>query len=177
MNSLQPGRTSLLALAALGLSQSLPAQADQVIPVGGVTLVSGTSSQTVAIPVTTPGTLTVTLENLPFQQPLAGSLDSLSFLMSTALTPLDSSWNQVSLTDTQSYNVGPGTYFAHITGQAGGTLDLGIYSLSVTFQSAVPLPASWMLLTGVFVLMGLARFGGSLRGADGEATGAGTVAA
>ena len=44
---------------------------------------------------------------------------------------------------------------------AGGALNLGLYSMMMTFSPntpTVPLPASgWMLLTGMFVLVGLAR--------------------
>ena len=45
---------------------------------------------------------------------------------------------------------------------ATGSLDLGLYSMLLTFTPSssptVPLPASgWMLLTGMFVLAGLAR--------------------
>jgi hypothetical protein len=146
---------AVAVLAAFGLSQALPANADPFLPGSGVTLVSGSSSQTVPFQITSAGTLTVTLDNLPLGQ----RLDSLSFMMSTATTPMQSSWTPVANTDTESFKVGPGTYFAHIMGDAGGSLDLGIYGLYVSFQpTVVPLPASgWMLLTGVFVMIGFTR--------------------
>jgi hypothetical protein len=154
------GTAPLACLAVLGLCQGLPARAEEVLD-QGVTLVSGSSSQTVALTVPSAGTLSLTLANLPLL-PTAGqpdSLSALSFMISTSTQALQSSWTPVTTSLTDSLKVGPGTYFAHINGTAGGTLDLGIYSLYVTFNpSVVPLPASgWMLLTGVFVLIGLSR--------------------
>jgi hypothetical protein len=71
-------------------------------------------------------------------------------------------WSQPNVNaavDTQSFDVGAGTYFAHIAGTASSAsgLNLGLYSLLVTFQP-VPLPASeWMLLIGILVVLGLTR--------------------
>ena len=74
------------------------------------------------------------------------------------------SWNSTGvLSETASFDVGAGTYFAHIIATAGGTLDMGLYSMMMTFTPTsttppVPLPPSgWLLLTGMFVLAGLAR--------------------
>jgi hypothetical protein len=65
-------------------------------------------------------------------------------------------------TDTATFNVGPGSYFANIMATASGAMDMGLYSMSLTFNAngtpTVPLPSSgWLLLTGMFVLAGLAR--------------------
>jgi hypothetical protein len=179
-----PGRTriaatpALAALAAIGLS--LPVHADNLLPGSGVTLVSGSSSQTVPFQLSTSGTLTVTLENLP----LAQRLDSLSFMVSTSTSALTceecgaATWTPVLTTDTESFAVGPGTYFAHIQGQAGGSLDLGIYALYVSFTPNIPLPASgWMLVTGVFVLIGLARVTCTYKPFEGDEPGAGSAPA
>ena len=46
-----------------------------------------------------------------------------------------------------------GTYFADVMATAGGPLDLGVYSLSISFSpSAVPLPPSGRLLLGALLL-------------------------
>jgi hypothetical protein len=159
-------RGAMACLPAFGLCQALPALADEVLD-SGVTVVSGSSSQTVTLQAPSAGTLTVTLDNLP----LEGYLSSLGLLMTTSTSPLQSAWAYVpaSETLTESFNVGPGTYFAHIMGEAGGTLDLGIYSVDVTFTPSVPLPGSgWMLLTGVFVMMGLTRLLCSYKPSEGE---------
>jgi uncharacterized membrane protein len=72
-----------------------------------------------------------------------------------------SSWSGSGInSDVATFNVQPGTYYAHIMATAGGTLNLGLYSMLMTFSATptVPLPSSgWMLLTGLFVLAGLVR--------------------
>jgi hypothetical protein len=59
----------------------------------------------------------------------------------------------------ETFQVGAGTYFAHVMASAGGALDLGLYSLMLTFTpSAVPLPTTGgLLLIGLLVLFGLRR--------------------
>jgi hypothetical protein len=90
-------------------------------------------------------------------------LSALSFSATSADKVL-AYWNGGGSVDSEvtTFDVaGAGTYFAHIMATAGGVLDLGLYSLMMTFTPSappVPLPASdWMLLTGMFVLAGLAR--------------------
>ena len=55
-----------------------------------------------------------------------------------------------------------GAYWAHITAQAQGALDLGVYSLEIMFTplgSPVFLPASgWLLLGGLAAVAGLQRY-------------------
>jgi hypothetical protein len=73
------------------------------------------------------------------------------------------SFNAVGLTsDTAQFVVnGAGTYFANIMATAGGAMDLGLYSLKMTFSPnmpSVPLPSTgWLFLTGLFALVGIAR--------------------
>jgi hypothetical protein len=57
----------------------------------------------------------------------------------------------------ETFQVGAGTYFAHVVATAGGDLNLGLYSLMLTFTpSAVPLPtAAGLLLIGLLVLFAL----------------------
>jgi hypothetical protein len=59
----------------------------------------------------------------------------------------------------QTFQVGAGTYFAHVMAIAGGDLNLGLYSLLLTFTpSAVPLPAAaGLLLMGMLVLFALRK--------------------
>jgi len=94
------------------------------------------------------------LSNIPWPE----SLSSLNFLLSSSSQVLASlSLPQGSTSDT--VQVGPGTYFAHLTGTAGGSLDLGLYSISLDFQPAgvVPLPASGgLLLIGLLAVLALA---------------------
>jgi hypothetical protein len=100
--------------------------------------------------------VTATVSNLPWPS----SLKTLDFQATSASDTL-SSWSALdsNQTHTESFAVGQGTYFAHIMAVAQGELDLGLYSLNLTFSpNVVPLPtSSWMLLTGILVLFGLTR--------------------
>jgi len=149
-------RGALLAsLAGLGLSQAPHALADTML-LSDTTLVKGTSAATFSFDAPTAGRVTATLSNLPWPS----SLQTLTFQATSASDTL-SSWSALGTdqTHTESFLVGQGTYFAHIMAVAQGDLDLGLYSLNLTFSpNVVPLPTSnWMLLTGILVLFGLTR--------------------
>jgi hypothetical protein len=150
-------RGALLAsVAGLGLSQAPHALADTLL-LADTTLVKGTSAATFSFDAPSAGTVTATVSNLPWPS----SLQTLSFQATSASDTL-SSWSALGGADqtgTESFHVGQGTYFAHIMAVAQGNLDLGLYSLNLTFSpNVVPLPTSnWMLLTGILVLFGLTR--------------------
>jgi len=116
--------------------------------VSETTLVSGTDSSVASFTLTSAEPITVQLSNIPWPQ----TLSSLSFMLSSA-DQVIGSW----LTETstvQTYQLSPGTYFAHITGTASGSVDLGLYSLSIGTQpAAVPLPAGGALLLGGLVVL------------------------
>ena len=135
--------TCLLASSALCcLLPAVHARADNLL-VAQTTLISGTESTVDSFTVPSAGTVTVQLSDLPW--PMA--LSSLSF-MATSGNQVLSSWSTLT-SGVESFQVTPGTYFAHVTGTAGGALDLGLYSMTLTFQPAgtVPLPGSgWLLL-------------------------------
>lgn len=145
----------LAPLALIGLSAAPHARADSIL-LAQTTLVNG--SQSTVDSFTTPGagTVTVSLQSLNWPADLA----ALSFSATSADQVL-AYWNGggTVTSEVTSFKVGEGTYFAHILATAGSSsLNLGLYSLIMTFTPAVPLPASgWMLLTGLFVLGGLVR--------------------
>jgi len=122
------------------------AHADMLV--SETTLVSGTDSSVASFTLTSAEPITVQLSNIPWPQ----TLSSLSFMLSSA-DQVIGSW----LTETstvQTYQLSPGTYFAHITGTASGSVDLGLYSLSIGTQpAAVPLPAGGALLLGGLVVL------------------------
>ena len=160
MNWSRMARGALLAsLAFIGLSQAPHALADTML-LSDTTLVRGTSSAVFSFDAPTAGMVTATLSNLPWPD----SLKTLDFAATTS-SDVVSSWSALdssNQTHTESFLVGPGTYFAHVMATATGDLNLGLYSLNLTF-SPVPLPASdWMLLAGVLVLFGLTRVMGLL---------------
>lgn len=149
-------RLGLLApLTLAGLAATPQAWADSIL-LAQTTLVSGTESTVDSFTTTGAGTVSVTLQNLNWPT----QLTALSFSATSASQVL-ASWSAAGTSITgmsTTFDVGAGTYFAHIMATAGGALNLGLYSMMMTFSPTVPLPASgWMLLTGIFVLGGLAR--------------------
>jgi hypothetical protein len=151
----------LASVAVLGLSMAPHAWADSLL-LAQTTLVSGSTHVTDSFTTTTAGTVKVTVQDLSGQW-LNSPLSALSFAANSA-TQLLASFNATNTTsDSATFDVGAGTYFANIMATAGGTLNLGLYSLMLTFTPnsgppPVPLPASdWMLLSGMFVLAGLLR--------------------
>jgi hypothetical protein len=145
----------LAAVAALGLSQAPHAQAATLL-LADTTLVKGASSATFSFDAPSAGWVTATVSNLPWPD----SLKTLDFQATSASATL-STWSALdsNQTHTESFLVGQGTYFAHILAIAQGDLDMGLYSLNLTFSpNVVPLPTSnWMLLTGILVLFGFTR--------------------
>ncbi len=158
MNTMKTKRTSLklglmAPLVITGLSMAPHARADSIL-LAQTTLVSGTESTVDFFTAPTAGTVTVNLQSLNWPT----ALNALSF-SATSATQVFAAFDGIGLaSETATFDVGAGTYFAHIVASAGGALDLGLYSLMMTFTPAVPLPPTgWLLLTGLFVLAGLAR--------------------
>lgn len=151
------------ASALLGLGTAPAVQADQIL-VAQTSMISGTVSTVDSFTAPAAGTVTIQLANLPWPT----ALSSLSFFASSASQVLASgtlpnpSTPGAGATMMDSFQVtGPGTYFAHVTGTAtpwgpNNSLDLGLYSMQVTFAPTVPLPASaWLLVGGLVMLLGV----------------------
>ena len=156
--AMRPLKLALVApLAAAALSVAPHAWADSIL-VQQSTMVNGSESTTDSFTTTGAGTVTVTLTDTGWNAPLS----ALSFSANSA-TGVLASFNAVGLTsDTAQFVVnGAGTYFANIMATAGGAMDLGLYSLKMTFSPnmpSVPLPSTgWLFLTGLFALVGIAR--------------------
>jgi hypothetical protein len=150
---LAPMAIMLVMLTTLGHSSL--AHADTLL-LASTDLVSGSSAATFSFNTPGSGTVTARISSLPWPVPLS----ALSFSATTASQTL-SSWSGSSPTAPQveTFQVGSGTYFAHVSATAAGSLNLGLYSLMLTFSpSAVPLPtAGGLLLIGLLVLFGLRR--------------------
>jgi hypothetical protein len=152
-------------LALIGLATAPHARADSIpaptILLGQTTLVVGTQATVDSFNTPGAGTVTVSLANLAWPAPLS----ALSFSATSANQVLWSTGGSAMETGGGSFQVNSGgTYFAHImatTSGSGPWGNYGLYSLLMTFtpgNSPVPLPAAgWLLLTGMFVLAGLAR--------------------
>ncbi len=147
-------RLGLLApLLVAGLSMAPHAWANSIL-LAQTTLVTNTESTVDSFTAPTAGTVTVSLQSLNWP----AALSALSFSATSANQVLASFSGTGLTSDSATFDVGAGTYFAHVAATAGGPLDVGLYSMLLTFAPTVPLPASgWLLLTGMFVVVGLAR--------------------
>ena len=160
------GRFPLLTLAGvgvLGLTLAQQSRADTIL-MSQTTLISGSSALTSHFVAPTAGTVTVQLANIDW--PIR--LSSLSFAATSGSQVMSAwSWSDASA-NLQSFEVSAGDYFAHVTGQAAGVLNLGLYSLSISFKpedvGPVPIPGSdWLFVGGMFVLAGAARMIATMR--------------
>jgi hypothetical protein len=161
----------LLALSALGagLSVAPVVHADQIL-IAQTSMISGTVSTVDSFTAPGTGTVTIQLANIPWP----AALSSLSFFASSGTQVVASGTvpppnGPISGTILDSFQVTPGTYFAHITGTAtpaapGSPYDLGLYSMQVSFAPAVPLPATaWLLVGGLVMLLGVGSKVGVLK--------------
>jgi hypothetical protein len=145
-------RPSGAVLLLAGMLAVSTARAETVL-LADTTLVSGTSTAVFSFNVPGPGTVDAQVSNLDWPQPLT----SLTFMATTGNQVL-SSWSDGAAATSQTllFKVTAGTYFADVLTTAGGPLDLGLYSLSLTFTPAVvPLPSSLGLLLGGLAVCGL----------------------
>jgi hypothetical protein len=142
------------AAAALALiASSVPlaaAHADSVL-FDSSTVIQGQQSYMQSFDITTPGTLTVTLTNIPWLDTvsnLTGFVTTSSGVLGTTLGA-----------GSESFDVGSGTIYAHWFGDATGTFNAGVVGVKIMFQpTAVGLPASaLLLLSGLGVLFGWQR--------------------
>jgi hypothetical protein len=151
-------KSALLAPVALtALSVAPHARADSIDVFTESKLVDGAYAKSEQFSTSSAGTMTVTLQNTGWASPLT----ALSFSANSA-TQVLASFSAVGLTsDTAQFQINSaGTYFASIMATAGGDMGLGLFSFKMTFSptSPVPLPSTgWLLLTGLFALIGLAR--------------------
>jgi hypothetical protein len=128
-----------------------PARAETLLT--DTTLVTGTQSSVFSFDAPGPGTITVELTSLNWPQPLS----SLNFLATSGNNVL-SAWSG-SGSATRFFQIGSGgMFFADVTAIAGGPLDVGVYSLSLIFTPATPVPlpaAGGLLLGGCVALLAL----------------------
>jgi len=145
-------RAGLLALvAALGMAHIPQAHADMML-LADTTMVTGTQSAVFSFTAPADGYVTANLQNLNWQKPLS----SLSF-QATSGTSIMSSWSGAD-SKSETFQVTAGNYFAHIVATTADNLDVGLYSLNLSFTPTVPLPASsLLLLTGIFGMFLVSR--------------------
>jgi hypothetical protein len=141
---------SMLAACALPLSG---ARADMLYDAS--TLVQGQQAFTESFNVTSPGTLTMSISNIPWLD----TVSDLSFFLTTSSGGMVGS--MMGGSGSESVNVGTGTIYAHWFGDAKGDYDIGVLGVNIQFQPGVlpvPLPPTLVLmLSGLALLFGWQR--------------------
>ena len=123
-------RRLLAATMLLVAGWILPAEgvrADSLI-YDGLSLFSGQQSFTESFNLTSPGTLTFTLTNIPWLD----AVSNLSGFLSTTSGQIGSTIGE----GTETVSVGAGTYYAHWFGDAQGAYNLGVVGLKIEFRAA-----------------------------------------
>ena len=149
-------RAVLALLAGAICFGPLRAHAETLPPVGGSSLsqlglVAGSQSVVYVLSAPGAGTFNVSLGDLDWPDRLA----SLSFTATSANALLGS----LTGAGQMGFEVaGAGSLYAHVAASAQGLLNVGLYSLQITFMpsvSAVPLPASSTLLLTALGALGI----------------------
>ena len=140
----------LAAVTAWALPFS-PASADTVL-YNSSGFIQGQQSFVQSFDITTAGTLTVSLSDIPWLD----TISNLNFFLTTASGTVGASMGA----GTESVSVGPGLVYAHWFGDAAGTFGVGAYGIELLFQpngaTPVPLPgAPILLLSGLGLLFGM----------------------
>ena len=151
MKSIQVWTAALL----IGAASSWPASAalaDTVL-YEDPGFIKGKQSLVQSLDITAPGTLTVSLENVPWLDTIQG----LQFFLSSSTAVIGGEQNA----GVDSYKVGPGTFFVHWSGDAEGAYKMGVYKLEVLYKPdalPVPLPPALpLLLSGLGVVWAIRR--------------------
>jgi hypothetical protein len=116
-------------------------------------LISGQGGATQSFNLSTPGTLTISITNIPW-------LDVVADLNCFLSTPTGVVGSKMYAAGSETFNVGAGTYYASWFGDAQGTFNEGVVGVKIQFQpaTAVSLPASLiLLLSGLGVFFGWQR--------------------
>ncbi|SRR5579871_3020315 len=117
------------------------------------TLVINQQSNVYAFTAPAAGTLTIELSDIVWPT----ALQSLDLSVNSPTSVLGS----MSLDGTLDIKVSKGgTFYINVNGDAGGPLDIGLYSLQVGFtpqMAPVPLPEPWALALGGIALLGTLR--------------------
>jgi hypothetical protein len=143
-------RSFVAPLAAVAFAALLPlraAIADTVL-IDNSGFIQGQQSFVQSLDITSAGTLTVSLSNIPWLD----TISDLNFFLTTSSGAVAGSMG----IGTTSVEIQPGTLYAHWYGDADGKYGAGIYGLDVTFQpqgSTVPLPpAAWLMVSGLLAI-------------------------
>jgi hypothetical protein len=150
------GFKAVLAATVLGSGGVLSAAHADTVLYDSAGFIQGQQAFVQSFDITTAGTMTVTLSNIPWMDTIA----DLGGFMSTSSGVINGS---VMNAGTETFNVLPGVVYAHWFGDANGKYGIGVYGLDITYAAnqavtPVPLPASLvLLLSGIGLICGWQR--------------------
>jgi len=144
-------QTLFAALWLLVGALTLPAgaaRADTVL-YDSASFLQGQQSFVQSFNITTPGTLTVTLSEIPWLD----TISNLTGFLTTSAGVVGGSFGGGS----ETFDVNAGTIYAHWFGSAQGTYNIGVLGVKIMFQPSgvtpVPLPSAMILLLGSLGLL------------------------
>lgn len=146
------------AILLCAVAQVGKARADSIV-YDGVNFIQGSQSFVDTFNITTPGTLTISITDVPWLDPISNQ----SFFLTSASGTLGAPMSGGS----ESVQIGAGTFYAHWFGEADGQFQLGVFALQISFHpdvSAVPLPSSLILMLSGLGMMFGRRWGRALAG-------------
>jgi hypothetical protein len=154
MKHRMPLKAWVVALAWL-LGQDI-AHADQVL-YDKAGFIQGQQSFSQSFDITTAGTLTITLTDIPWLDTISGLRGFVSNSQGVV--------GGMFAGGSETLDVTAGTVYAHWFGQADGTYGVGVYGIKVSFQpfgsAVVPIPGTLVLLLSALAL--LYAYGSPLR--------------
>ena len=131
---------SMLMLTGWAISVGA-ARADTVL-YDDPSVVQGQQGFVQSLDITTPGTLTMAVSNIPWLDVVTDMTSFLSSTTGVVGTTMDGAGSE-------SISVGPGMYYAHWFGDAQGRYDAGVLGVRIEFRpywEPVPIPASLLLM-------------------------------
>lgn len=148
----RPSIRTLFLVAAICVATILPLRASfaDTVLYDSAGFIQGQQSFVQSFNITTAGTLTLTLSNIPWLDTISG----LNCFFTTSSGALGAAMG----VGTDSISVGPGMLYAHWFGEAGGLYGVGVYGLKLDFSpnsgpAPVPLPMTLILLLSGLAMM------------------------
>jgi hypothetical protein len=138
----------LAVIAAWALS--LRSAAADTVLYDSAGFIQGQQSFVQSFDITTAGTLTVSLADIPWLD----TISNLNFFLTSAGGTIGKSMGA----GTESIGVGPGVIYAHWFGDANGAFGVGAYGIKLSFQPGTPVPlpgALFLLLSALAALVGV----------------------
>jgi PEP-CTERM motif len=140
----------LCLLAPMLWAMSLQTAGAETVLYNGTSVIQGRQAYVQSFNVTTPGTLTFSVSEIPW-------LDVVTDLNCFVSTSKGVVGSVMDTAGSETLNIGSGTFYAHWFGDAQGAYGAGVLGVKIQFQPAgpvVPLPSSLILMLSGLGLLG-----------------------